>query len=249
MSTTYQANNVTDSPAIISTGCTLCDSEPHRYYLDMHRGVVRALRMGASTDEWACFGMDFEQFGDDDRDLDIAVTCFTKAAEAGDKDSMQELVDIYACPECCLYDKELASHWAARLTKANNDNWAYLEATFGSRYDYETNIEGRKGAMQLRLMDCAYQAAQQSTFQIPSVVEDEVKLNSLVKVMGMWEGFNGEGFWVEVTDIATGTDGRPSYYGKLKNRTFGADWGARIGPFQPRHICDIDYDWVSSDVA
>ena len=135
--------------------------------------------------------------------------------------------------------------------EASNDKWLALELQYGIRCDFETNIAGYEGDMKLRLEDSAHLHAQHhpNPFDIATVVERDVQLGYLVQIGVQWEGFGGEYFWVEVTSIVIDVDGRPSYYGELKNNTQGAAWGSNVGPFQPRHICAIDYDWVLPNAA
>ncbi len=71
----------------------------------------------------------------------------------------------------------------------------------------------------------------------------EVAVSSEIKVVVCWEAFGGEGFWVEVTEVVTGLDGEPYYYGKVRNDVFGdAVYGDTIGPIKRRNISKVKRD-------
>ncbi|MFZ6755386.1 hypothetical protein ACO0KY_18660 [Undibacterium sp. Dicai25W] len=119
----------------------------------------------------------------------------------------------------------------------------WLEKEFNTRCDYTATIEGYDGECELRLMDCAYQAENHLTFHIPSeAMRCSVGVNDWVKISATWWEHGGERFWVEITHVIDDADGNPLFYGVARNNLYGAEWGSKVGPFQSRHICDIEFN-------
>ena len=114
MTTTYQAQIVTDPSAPIPAGWTLSDFDPQQHYLEIHKRAVLDLLKPASEIDFGGLGLEFLHFGNDEEDLDFAVSCFTKAAEAGELGSIDQLIGVYEDPGCRLHDNKLAAYWEAR---------------------------------------------------------------------------------------------------------------------------------------
>ena len=70
-----------------------------------------------------------------------------------------------------------------------------------------------------------------------------------VKVFCIWpiEGLLSERFWVEITDSVITETGAYQYFGDLRNRTFLADYGERIGPMTSECFCDMDIEKFIED--
>ena len=83
------------------------------------------------------------------------------------------------------------------------------------------------------------------TFHIPNIeIRQNIPVGMMVKIIVDWQKdyLMSERFWVEVTNITTDRNGERCYLGIAKNDTFVASYDSPIGPFYPRHICDLDVD-------
>ena len=98
----------------------------------------------------------------------------------------------------------------------------------------------------VKLTDCEFMAeTYPETFQRPSpYVCNNVPVGMMLKVIVEWPlaPLPQERFWVEVTQTAEDSVGCKAYFGELRNRTFLADYGERIGPIYPRNVADVDLE-------
>jgi hypothetical protein len=105
---------VTDPSALIPPGWTPSDFDPQQNYLNIHKKAVLNLLKPENEIDFCALGLEFLHFGNDEEDLDFAVSCFIKAAEAGDLDSIDQLIGVYEDQDCRLHDNKLAACWEAR---------------------------------------------------------------------------------------------------------------------------------------
>ncbi len=110
----------------------------------------------------------------------------------------------------------------------------------------ESRIAIENDTCEVKLTDCEFMASQYpETFKRPSsVICESIPVGMMLKVIVDWpvEILPTERFWVEVTSIEQDEDGRPVYFGELRNRTLLADFGERMGPIYPRNVADVDLD-------
>lgn len=107
-------------------------------------------------------------------------------------------------------------------------------------------VTAGEGQIDVTLTDCEFMAKNYpETFnRPPQDLCNLVPIGMMVKVIVEWplSALPKERFWVEVTAIVRDSEGKPIYYGELRNRTLMADYGEKMGPIFPRNIASIDFD-------
>ncbi len=105
---------------------------------------------------------------------------------------------------------------------------------------------GQKKPIQALISNVEYSAKNYpETFHIPSLeVRKNIPVGMMVKIIVDWKKkfLMTERFWVEVTERKKDLNGAICYFGIVKNDTLVASYDTPIGPFYPRHICDLDLD-------